>query len=77
MGNFSGRNAAVEKVAALLFLKCGLGMKEQESQSFTFINTLDSGLAETEDLKPSNENIEAPIANTDEVDTEVETLRKL
>jgi len=53
MAHFSGRNAAVEKVAALLFLKCGFDDQEQESKSFTFMTTLDSGLAETEDNHPN------------------------
>jgi len=53
MAHFSGRNAAVEKVAALLFLNCGFDDQEQESKSFTFMTTLDSGLAETEDDHPN------------------------
>jgi len=58
MAHFSGRNAAVEKVAALLFLKCGFDDLEQESRSFTFMTTLDSGLAGTEDDHPNTGNKE-------------------
>ena len=57
MAHFSGRNTAVEKVASLLFLKCGLDDQEQESRSFTFMPTLDSGLAGTEDNQPNQETL--------------------
>ena len=82
MGKFSGRNIAVENVAALLFSKCGLGgnlhSQEQESRSFTFLNNLDSGLTETEDIEPtnkSNDPSEASCLDDILVDTEGETLR--
>ena len=82
MGKFSGRNFAVESVAALLFAKFGLGgnlqSKEQESRSFTFLNNLDSGLAETEDIEPNNKSSLGSAASGPDdnlVDTEGETLR--
>lgn len=56
MAHFSGRNVAVEKVAALVFLKFGFDDQEQESRSFTFLDTLDSGLATTEHVEVANEN---------------------
>ena len=82
MGKFSGRNIAVESVAALLFAKFGLGgnlqSKEQESRSFTFLNNLDSGLAETEDIEPNKKSSSGSGASGPDdilVDTEGETLR--
>ena len=81
-GKFSGRNMAVENVAALLFSQCGLGgnlqSQEQESRSFTFLNNLDSGLAETEDIGHTKKSSagSGPSGPDDIlVDTEGETLR--
>ena len=81
MGNFSGRNFAVESVAALLFAKCGLGgnlqSQEQESRSFTFLNNLDSGLTETEDIeKTKKSTLGSGASGPDDIldDTEGETL---
>ena len=77
MGKFSGRNIAVESMAVLLFSKCGLRgnqqTQEQESRSFNFLNNLDSGLVETEDIEQTKKSSSGP----DEilVDTEEETLR--
>ena len=69
-------------MAALLFSKCGFGISlpahEQESRSFTFVNTFDSGLADTEDSKPAEESGQPrqPSEVQDEVlVTEIETLR--
>jgi hypothetical protein len=81
MGKFSGRNAAVESVAALLFAKCGFGgnfqIQEQESRSFTFLNKIDSGLTETEDIEQAMKNsVSAGASGPDDIitDTEGETL---
>ena len=72
----------MESVAALLFSKCGFGISlpahEQESRSFTFINTFDSGLADTEDSKAAEErgHPRQPSDVQDELEvTEIETLR--
>ena len=82
MGKFSGRNFAVESVAALLFAKCGLGRnlqtQEQERRSFTFLNNLESGLTETVDIEPTKKSYaDSGASGPDDilVDTEGETLR--
>jgi hypothetical protein len=79
MGKFSGRNIAVESVAALLFAKCGLGgnlqTQEQESRSFTFLNNLESGLEETVDNEQTKKSSGASGPDDILVDTEGETLR--
>ena len=63
-------------MAALLFSKCGFGISlpahEQESRSFTFVNTFDSGLADTEESGQPRQ----PSEVQDELEvTEIETLR--
>ena len=82
MAKFSGRNAAVESVAALLFSKCVFGgnlqSQEQESRSFTFLNILDSGLAETQDIEQTQKSSAgSDTSGPDDilVDTEGETMR--
>jgi len=82
MGKFSGRNTAVEEVAALLFSKCGFGTnlqdQEQESRSFTFITNIDSGLVETPNKGPTHLGFDSlDVLDIEEilVDTEGETLR--
>ena len=72
----------MESVAALLFSKCRFGISlpahEQESRSFTLINTFDSGLTNTEDSKPAEESGQprqpSEVQDESEV-TEIETLR--
>ena len=82
MGKFFGRNIAVESVAALLFAKRGLGgnlqTHEQEGRSFTFLNNLDSGLTETDDIEQTKKSPSGSGASGSDdilVDTEGQTLR--
>ena len=78
MGNFSGRNIAVESVAILLFEKCGLSgnllTQAQESRSFLFVSNPDvRHVGEAED-KSSNF-VRSSEYDDIAVDTQSETLR--